>query len=211
MSLSKKEIEKVFDYFSKTINPKSDLEFSSPFELVVAVILSAQSTDKGVNKATRVLFSVANTPQQILELGLDTFREYIKTIGLYKTKSENILKTCRILVEQYDGQVPDTKEELLSLPGIGIKSANVILNVIYGQPTIAVDTHVHRVSNRIGLVQTDRPEKTEKELLKIVPKKHLMEAHHYLVLHGRYTCTARSPKCATCGIREYCQYPDKNL
>lgn len=211
MSLSKKETEKVFDYFSKNINPKSDLEFSSPFELVVAVILSAQSTDKGVNKATRVLFSVANTPQQILELGLYTFREYIKTIGLYKTKSENILKTCRILVEQYDGQVPDTKEELLSLPGIGIKSANVILNVIYGQPTIAVDTHVHRVSNRIGLVQTDRPEKTEKELLKIVPKKHLMEAHHYLVLHGRYTCTARSPKCATCGIREYCQYPDKNL
>lgn len=209
MAISKQKIEKIFDYFAQTIIPKSDLEYTNNFELLIAVILSAQATDKGVNKVTKNLFPIANTPQKIIDLGLPELMNLIKSIGLYKSKATNIYKTCQILIEQYEGNIPTTREELQSLPGVGRKTANVVLNIAFGQPTIAVDTHVFRVSNRIGLVNTNTPEKTEQPLLEIVPKKHLQHAHHYLILHGRYTCTARNPKCQSCGIIKQCNFSDK--
>ena len=189
--------------------PTTELHYRSPFELLVAVILSAQATDKGVNKATEKLFKVANTPRTILKLGEAGLKEYIKTIGLFNTKAKNILATCRQLLDKHKGQVPDSREALEALPGVGRKTANVILNTAFGQPTMAVDTHIFRVANRIGLAAGKTPLAVEKQLLENVPKKYLHDAHHWLILHGRYVCTARKPQCPTCIIRDLCEYPDK--
>jgi endonuclease-3 len=191
-------------------HPQTELMFHTPFELLIAVILSAQSTDKGVNKATAKLFPIANTPQKILVLGVDGLKTFIKTIGLYNTKAKNILATCHILVEKFDGQVPRKREELESLPGVGRKTANVILNAAFGEPTIAVDTHIFRVANRTGLAPGKTPFEVEKKLLEVTPPEFLHDAHHWLVLHGRYICIARKPLCPVCPIREWCEYPDKN-
>jgi endonuclease III len=189
--------------------PTSELEFTTPFELLVAVVLSAQATDAGVNKATRKLFPVANTPQAILDLGLERLEGYIKTIGLYRGKARNLMATCRILVDRYGGDVPRTREELEALPGVGRKTANVILNVAFGEETLAVDTHIFRVSNRTGLAPGKNPEEVEKLLMKRVPKEYLLDAHHWLILHGRYVCVARTPKCWQCAVIQYCGYRPK--
>jgi len=189
--------------------PTTELHYRSPFELLVAVILSAQATDKGVNKATEKLFKVANTPQAILKLGEQGLKNYIKTIGLFNGKAKNIMATCRLLVDTHKGKVPDTREALEALPGVGRKTANVILNTAFGQATIAVDTHIFRVANRIGLAAAKTPLAVEKQLLANVPKAYLHDAHHWLILHGRYVCTARKPRCQTCIIRDLCEYPDK--
>jgi endonuclease-3 len=189
--------------------PTTELEFTTPFELLAAVLLSAQATDVGVNKATRKLFPVANTPQAILDLGLDKLEGYIKTIGLYRTKAANLLKTCAILVEKYDGQVPRTREQLEELPGVGRKTANVVLNVAFGEETLAVDTHIFRVSNRTGLAPGKDPLQVEMALLKRVPKEYMADAHHWLILHGRYVCVARTPRCWECAVIQYCDYKPK--
>lgn len=209
--MNSNKINKIFDFLSSTINPKSDLEYSTHFELLIAVILSAQATDKGVNKVTKILFPIANTPEKILALGYEPFENLIKSIGLYRSKAKNIFKTCQILVNQYESKIPETFEELEALHGVGRKTANVVLNIAFGKPTIAVDTHVFRVSNRLGLVNAKNVEKTEQDLLKIVPKKFLQHAHHLLILHGRYTCTARNPKCQNCGIERYCEFSEKTI
>lgn len=185
-------------------NPQTELEFTNTFELLAAVLLSAQATDVSVNKATRSLFAAANTPQRILDLGLPALTEAIKTIGLYKTKAKNLFETCRILVNQYDGQIPRTREALESLPGVGRKTANVVLNVAFGEPTMAVDTHIFRVSNRTGLAPGKNPLEVEKQLLKRVPSTYLVNAHHWLILHGRYVCQARCPRCEACSVSQYC-------
>lgn len=184
--------------------PETELEYSSPFELLIAVLLSAQATDVGVNKATRKLFPVAHTPQQILDLGEDGLIEYIKTIGLYKTKAKHVMATCRILVEQHGGKVPPVREALEALPGVGRKTANVVLNVAFGHPTIAVDTHIFRVANRTGLAPGKNVDEVEQKLLKVVPKDFLHDAHHWLILHGRYVCKARKPECWHCAIEPLC-------
>ncbi|ABF07900.1 endonuclease III [Cupriavidus metallidurans] len=189
--------------------PTTELEYSSPFELLIAVLLSAQATDVGVNKATRLLFPVAHSPQQILALGEAGLIDYIKTIGLYKTKAKHVMETCRILVEKYDGKVPPVREALESLPGVGRKTANVVLNVAFGQPTIAVDTHIFRVSNRTGLAPGKNPDAVEQKLLKVVPKEFLHDAHHWLILHGRYVCKARKPECWHCAIEPLCEFKEK--
>jgi len=189
--------------------PTTELHYRSPFELLVAVILSAQATDKGVNKATEKLYKVANTPQAILKLGEQGLKNYIKTIGLFNSKAKNILATCRLLVDVHKGKVPDSREALEALPGVGRKTANVILNTAFGQATIAVDTHIFRVANRIGLAAGKTPLAVEKQLLENVPKAFLHDAHHWLILHGRYVCTARKPQCPACIIRDLCEYPDK--
>jgi endonuclease III len=189
--------------------PTTELEFTTPFELLTAVLLSAQATDVGVNKATRKLFPVANTPQAILDLGLEKLEDHIKTIGLYRTKARNLLKTCEILVKQFGGQVPRTREELESLPGVGRKTANVVLNVAFGEETLAVDTHIFRVSNRTGLAPGKTPEQVEEALMKRVPKEYLADAHHWLILHGRYVCVARTPRCWQCAVVQYCDYKPK--
>jgi endonuclease-3 len=190
-------------------HPTTELEYSTPFELLIAVILSAQATDRGVNKATARLFPVANTPQAILELGEDGLKRHIKTIGLFNSKAKNIIETCRILTEAYDGQVPETREALEALPGVGRKTANVILNTAFGQPTIAVDTHIFRVSNRTGIAPGKTVLAVEKKLLKVVPDEFKLDAHHWLILLGRYTCVARTPKCPECVIRDLCEYKKK--
>jgi len=190
-------------------HPTTELEHSSPFELLVAVILSAQATDKSVNLASRELFPVANTPQKIFGLGEDELRGYVQRIGLYQTKSKHIIQMCRILLEQHDGEVPQTREALEALPGVGRKTANVILNTAFGQPTIAVDTHIFRISNRIGLAPGKDVQEVEKKLLKFVPDEFKLDAHHWLILHGRYTCVARKPKCAECIIQDLCEYKEK--
>lgn len=192
-------------------HPTTELEYSSPFELLVAVALSAQATDKSVNLATRRLFPKANTPEAILALGEDGLREIIKSIGLYKTKARNILATCRMLIEQYDGKVPRTREQLEKLPGVGRKTANVLLNTAFGEPTIAVDTHIFRVSSRTGIARGKNVLEVEQKLLKCVPKEFRHDAHHWLILHGRYVCVARKPKCAVCLINDLCEYEPKNL
>lgn len=192
-------------------HPITELIFSSPFELLIAVILSAQATDKSVNSATQILFDKANTPKKIASLGLTGLKKYIKTIGLYNTKAKNIIKTCKILLEQYHGEVPDNREALESLPGVGRKTANVILNTAFHQPTIAVDTHIFRVCNRTGIAPGKTPLAVEKALLKVVPKRYLKNAHHWLVLHGRYTCLARKPKCPECIIIDLCEYSHKTV
>ncbi len=190
-------------------HPTTELEHSSPFELLVAVILSAQATDKSVNIATRELFPVANTPQKILDLGEAALREYVQRIGLYQTKSKHIIRMCRILLEQHNGQVPQTREALEALPGVGRKTANVILNTAFSQPTIAVDTHIFRISNRIGLAPGKDVTEVEKKLMKFVPDEFKQDAHHWLILHGRYVCVARKPKCRECIIQDLCEFKEK--
>lgn len=189
--------------------PTTELVYSSPFELLIAVILSAQATDVGVNKATARLFKVANTPKQIFDLGVDGLKDYIKTIGLFNTKAENVIKTCRQLVEKHDGKVPDNRKDLEALPGVGRKTANVVLNTAFGQPTMAVDTHIFRVSNRTRIAPGKNVKEVEEKLVRLVPKDYLMDAHHWLILHGRYTCVARKPRCGSCAIEDLCEYPHK--
>jgi len=189
--------------------PTTELVYRTPFELLVAVILSAQATDVGVNRATRELFAAANTPQDILDLGLDGLKAYIRTIGLYNAKAENILKTCRMLVERHGGEVPRDRESLEALPGVGRKTANVVLNTAFGEPTIAVDTHIFRVANRTGLAPGKTPLQVEQKLLRAVPEKYLQNAHHWLILHGRYTCKARKPDCPRCIVRDLCSFKSK--
>jgi len=190
--------------------PTTELEYKTPFELLVAVVLSAQATDVSVNAATRHLFPVANTPQKILALGEEKLREYIQRIGLYKTKAKHVMQTCRLLMDKHGGAVPQTREELEALPGVGRKTANVILNTAFGQPTIAVDTHIFRVANRIGIAPGKDVLEVEKKLLKFVPDEFKHDAHHWLILHGRYVCQARKPKCGACIIRDLCEYKDKS-
>ncbi|TNF33708.1 MAG: endonuclease III [Gammaproteobacteria bacterium] len=189
--------------------PTTELHYSSPFELLIAVILSAQATDTSVNKATGKLFAEANTPETLLALGLRKLKNHIKTIGLFNTKAENILKTCRILIEQHGSEVPCDRKALEALPGVGRKTANVILNTAFGEPTIAVDTHIFRISNRIGIAPGKTVREVEDRLMRVVPEEFLKDAHHWLILHGRYTCTARKPKCDECCIREWCEYKGK--
>ena len=184
--------------------PASELEYTSVFELLAAVLLSAQATDVGVNKATRRLFPVANTPAKILALGVEGLSEYIRTIGLYRNKARHLIETCRILVEQHGGQVPRSREALEALPGVGRKTANVVLNVAFGEPTMAVDTHIFRVSNRTGLAPGKNPLQVELQLEKRVPERYRVEAHHWLILHGRYVCVARTPKCGACAVSPWC-------
>ena len=191
--------------------PTTELEYDTPFELLIAVILSAQATDVGVNKATRKLYPVANTPEAIDELGVDGLKRYIRTIGLYNSKAENIIKTCRILIEQHDSQVPRTREALEALPGVGRKTANVVLNTAFGEPTMAVDTHIFRVSNRTGIATGKTPLAVEKKLVRLIPAEFLKDAHHWLILHGRYTCKARRPACGDCIIEPWCEYRKKEF
>jgi endonuclease-3 len=190
-------------------NPETELEYSNPFELLIAVMLSAQATDVSVNKATRKLYPVANTPAAILALGVDGVKEYIKTIGLFNTKAENVIKTCRILIEEHDGEVPQTRAELEKLPGVGRKTANVVLNTAFGQPAMAVDTHIFRVCNRTRIAPGKTVLEVEKKLMRHVPKPFLIDAHHWLILHGRYICTARKPRCGACVIEDLCEYKQK--
>ena len=189
--------------------PNTELEYTSVFELLAAVLLSAQATDVGVNKATRQLFPVANTPQQIWDLGLEGLERYIKTIGLYHSKAKHLLETCRILLDQHKGQVPRTREALEALPGVGRKTANVVLNVAFGEPTMAVDTHIFRVGNRTGLAPGKTPLAVEMKLMKRIPAEYLVDAHHWLILHGRYVCQARKPLCWQCGVSAFCSFKPK--
>ncbi|MEY4421107.1 MAG: hypothetical protein RLZZ498_1703 [Pseudomonadota bacterium] len=189
--------------------PNTELEYTSVFELLSAVLLSAQATDVGVNKATRRLFPVANTPQQILNLGLEGLERYIQTIGLYRSKAKHLMETCRILVEQHQGQVPRTREALEALPGVGRKTANVVLNVAFGEATMAVDTHIFRVGNRTGLAPGKTTLAVELKLMKRIPPDYLVDAHHWLILHGRYVCQARKPLCWQCGVAEFCSFKTK--
>lgn len=189
--------------------PRSELEYDTPFQLLVAVILSAQSTDVGVNRATRSLFQVADTPEKMLALGEDGVREHIRTLGLYNAKAANLIRMCEILVTEHGGEVPRDRAALERLPGVGRKTANVILNTAFGEPTIAVDTHIFRVANRTGLAPGRNVREVEQGLLERVPEAYLQHAHHWLILHGRYTCTARKPRCGACVIRDLCEYPDK--
>jgi len=189
--------------------PTTELNYSTPFELLIAVILSAQATDVGVNKATARLYPVASTPEAILALGVDGLKEYIKTIGLFNSKAENVIKTCRALIDKHGGEVPDTREELEALPGVGRKTANVVLNTAFRQPAMAVDTHIFRVSNRTGIAPGKNVLEVEKRLMRLVPKEFLMDAHHWLILHGRYTCTASKPRCGSCIIEDLCEFKQK--
>lgn len=205
--------QKRYEIFSRwrddNPHPTTELEYSSPFELLVAVILSAQATDVGVNKATRKLYPVANTPQAIYDLGVDGLKEYIKTIGLFNAKAENVIKTCKMLVELHDSVVPDTREALEALPGVGRKTANVVLNTAFGQPTMAVDTHIFRVSNRTKIAPGKNVNEVEQKLMRFIPKEFILDAHHWLILHGRYVCVARKPKCGACMIEDLCEFKDK--
>ena len=189
--------------------PKSDLAYASPFELLVAVILSAQATDKSVNLATDKLFPVANTPEQILQLGEERLIDYIRTIGLFRTKAKNVIATCRILIDEHHSQVPDTREALQALPGVGRKTANVVLNVAFGQPTMAVDTHIFRLGNRTGLAPGKDVLAVEQKLMKVIPAEFMQHAHHWLILHGRYICIARKPKCGQCPVYDVCGFRKK--
>lgn len=190
-------------------NPQTELEFASVFELLAAVLLSAQATDVGVNKATRLLFQVANTPQKVLDLGLVGLEGYIKTIGLYRSKAKHLMQSCQILVEQHGGVVPRTREALQALPGVGRKTANVVLNVAFGEPTMAVDTHLFRLGNRTGLAPGKTPLDVEFKLLERIPREYLIDAHHWLILHGRYVCQARTPRCWQCSVSAYCDFNPK--
>lgn len=206
--------EKRREIFSRlrTANPSptTELVYTTPFELLVAVILSAQATDRSVNKATARLFAVANTPETILQLGEAGLRDYIKTIGLYNSKAKNIVATCEILLRNHGGQVPRDRKALEALPGVGRKTANVILNTAFGEPTIAVDTHIFRVANRTGIAPGKTPLAVEQRLLRTLPREFLKDAHHWLILHGRYVCTARRPRCGTCAIADLCEYRHKS-
>ncbi len=210
---SKLAREQITELFSRLRaldpNPTTELEYATPFELLVAVILSAQATDVGVNKATRKLFPVASTPRAILVLGEDGLKRYIATIGLFNAKAANVVAMCRLLVDQHAGDVPRTRAELEALPGVGRKTANVVLNTAFGEPTIAVDTHIFRVANRTGLAPGKSVRMVEDKLVKVVPEEFRLDAHHWLILHGRYTCKARKPDCPHCPIRDLCRWPDK--
>ncbi|MGF1700583.1 endonuclease III [Photobacterium makurazakiensis] len=190
-------------------HPETELNWSSPFELLIAVLLSAQATDVSVNKATDKLYPIANTPQAIFDLGVEGVKEYIKTIGLFNSKAENVIKTCRILLEQHNGEIPEDREALEALPGVGRKTANVVLNTAFGWPTIAVDTHIYRVSNRTKLAIGKNVDQVEQKLLKVVPKEFKVDVHHWLILHGRYTCVARKPRCGSCIIEDLCEFKEK--
>lgn len=208
--LNRKQVSEVFSRLASTNpEPKTELESVNDYTLLVAVILSAQSTDVGVNKATKALFQTVDTPEKMLELGEEGLKNYIKTIGLYHTKARNVIAMSRMLVEKHGSRVPENKAALVALPGVGVKTANVILNCAFGHPTIAVDTHVFRVANRIGLVKTKTPEATEAPLLKAIPDTWKQHAHHWLILHGRYTCKARKPECWRCEIVDLCEFKGK--
>ncbi|HXH64242.1 MAG TPA: endonuclease III [Mariprofundaceae bacterium] len=212
MALSSSRVRHIFEHLQAADpEPKTELLYSTPFELLVAVILSAQATDTGVNKATARLFPVANTPEAILALGEEGLKPYIATIGLFNSKAKNIIRMCAMLLERHGGEVPHSREALERLPGVGRKTANVVLNVVFGDETIAVDTHIFRVANRTGLAPGRTPLEVEKGLMRVIPKPFLRHAHHWLVLHGRYVCTARRPKCTTCPIAGDCQWPQKPL
>ena len=207
---SKAEIEEIFRRFSvQRPEPKGELEHVNPFTLVVAVALSAQATDAGVNKATRSLFAIADTPQKMLDLGEERIRDHIKTIGLYRNKAKNVVALCRRLLDDFGGEVPRTREELMTLPGVGRKTANVVLSMAFGQSTIAVDTHIFRIANRIRLAPGKTPDEVEQHLLKVIPQHWLYHAHHWLILHGRYCCKARKPECERCVIADLCRSPEK--
>ncbi len=207
--------DKRFEIFTRWRNanphPTTELNYSSSFELLIAVILSAQSTDKGVNKATDILYPIANTPEAIYALGEEGLKEYIKTIGLYNTKGKNIIKTCQMLIELHDSQIPENREALEALPGVGRKTANVVLNTAFGHPTMAVDTHIFRVGNRTGIAKGKNVIEVEKKLLRHIPKEFMVDAHHWLILHGRYICVARTPKCTACLISDLCDFKEKTL
>jgi len=190
-------------------NPTTELNYSSPFELLIAVILSAQATDVGVNKATDKLYPIANTPQSIFDLGVEGLKTYIKTIGLFNSKANNVIKTCRMLLDQHQGEVPQNRKDLEALPGVGRKTANVVLNTAFGQPTIAVDTHIFRVSNRTGIAKGKDVDEVEQKLIRHVPKEFKLDIHHWLILHGRYTCIARKPRCGSCIIEDLCDFKEK--
>jgi endonuclease-3 len=208
--MKKAEIEPFFATLqAANPTPETELEYSTPFELLSAVLLSAQATDVGVNKATRKLFPVANTPQAILDLGVEGLEDYIKTIGLYRSKAKHLIEACRILIERHGGEVPKTRTELEALPGVGRKTANVVLNVAFGEPTMAVDTHIFRVGNRTGLAPGKTPLEVELKLEKRVPTEYRLHAHHWLILHGRYVCVARKPLCWKCAVAPYCDYKPK--
>ncbi len=204
-----KRIEIFSRFRDNNPEPTTELNFSSPFELLIAVILSAQATDKGVNKATEKLFAVANTPEAIYALGENGLKEYIKTIGLYNSKGKNIIKTCKMLIDLHNSQVPDDRKALEALPGVGRKTANVVLNTAFGHPTMAVDTHIFRVSNRTKIAPGKDVTEVEKRLLRLIPKEFMLNAHHWLILHGRYICTARKPKCGACLIEDLCEFKKK--
>ena len=208
--LTEPEIREVFRRFhAANPNPKGELEHTNPFTLLVAVVLSAQATDAGVNKATRALFKVADTPKKMLALGEDKLRDYVKTIGLYRAKAKNVIGLSQRLIDDFGGHVPNDRDSLESLPGVGRKTANVVMNIAFHHPTIAVDTHVYRIANRIGLSHGTTPLAVEEDLLRVVPPQYLMHAHHWLILHGRYICKARKPECWRCLISDICRFPDK--
>ncbi len=210
--MNRQKRQKIFARFREHCpHPTTELIYHSSFELLIAVILSAQATDKSVNKATEKLFAIANTPENFLCLGEEKLKDYIKTINLYPTKAKHIIKSCQVLVEQHQSQVPHDRQSLEALYGVGRKTANVILNTAFGEPTIAVDTHIFRVANRTKIACGKTPAAVEKELLKVVPKEFQHDAHHWLILHGRYTCMARKPLCQSCIIRDLCEYPEKNI
>ena len=210
VSFSAKESETFFARLAARIpEPKTELAYRNPFTLLVAVVLSAQATDKGVNKATAELFKIADTPKKMVALGEKSLTEYIKTIGLFRNKAKNVIALSRDLLARHGGQVPRDREALEALPGVGRKTANVVMNVAFGEKTIAVDTHIFRVANRTGLAPGKTPREVEDALVKIVPEKYLLHAHHWLILHGRYVCTARAPKCPECEVRDLCRFPDK--
>lgn len=212
MVMSQKQVKRLFEHLrSLDPEPKTELNYNTPFELLAAVMLSAQSTDVGVNKATAKLYPIANTPQAMLDLGEEALRTYISTIGLYNSKAKHLIQTCDMLVHLHHNKVPSTRKELEALPGVGRKTANVVLNILFHEPTIAVDTHIFRVGNRTGLASGKTPLDVEKRLLKVVPKEFLFYAHHWLILHGRYTCIARKPKCHECPINDCCQWAEKPI
>ena len=210
--MKKEAIEAFFSRLrDKNPHPKSDLEYTNTYTLLVAVVLSAQATDAGVNKATARLFQIAATPEKMLSLGLDRVKEHIKTIGLYNNKAKNVIALSQILVDQYQGVVPASREALMALPGVGRKTANVVLNIAFRQPAMAVDTHIFRVCNRMNLAPGKTPDHVEQALYDVVPEQFLLDAHHWLILHGRYTCKARKPLCDTCIVRDLCSYEDKTV
>lgn len=205
--------QKVKDFFfrlhKQNPEPKGELEYTNTYTLLVAVVLSAQATDTGVNKATSTLFSKVSTPEEMLALGEAGLKEHIRTIGLFNSKAKNVIALSRLLVEKHHSRVPETREELVTLPGVGRKTANVVLNIAFGQPTVAVDTHLFRIGNRTGLAPGKTPERVEERLLKVIPKEYLRQAHHWLILHGRYVCKARKPVCPACIVRDLCGYKEK--
>lgn len=212
---SKLNRQQIFEFFARLAednpNPEGELEYVNDFTLLVAVVLSAQATDVGVNKATRSLWPVADTPEKMLALGVDGLKEHIKTIGLYNSKAENVIKLCRDLIDKHGGKVPETREELVALAGVGRKTANVVLNIAFGQPTCAVDTHIFRVSNRTGLAPGKNVDKVEEALMKVIPDPFKLHAHHWLILLGRYICKARKPDCAKCKLTDICKFKDKTI